>query len=431
MGAFGPQLVITSHANGVKSVLAADLDGDGDPDVLSVWYVNGDIAWHENTDGLGAFAPAQFVTTGAYLPYSVFAADLDGDGDQDVLSAVVGNDRISWYKNSDGLGIFGPELIIDDDANGARWVVAADLDGDGDQDVLWASFVDQRIAWHQNTDGLGAFGPEQIITTHADGANSVFAADLDGDGDQDVLSASVGDNKIAWYENVGPTITVTCTPLSPPIVIPAGGGSYAFDIEIVNNSASAESFDFWADIEGPFTDLPGRVRTRTLAAGASLMHTVNKNVPGFALAGDYTHTCYVGSFPISFDADSFGFVKSALFAPGDVSVASWTTEAEFQAALGASDLTVEAPSNYVLEGGYPNPFNPHTTIRFGLPESAQVRLVVFDVLGREVAVLVDGRVEAGRHTAVFDGSGLPSGTYLVRLTTDAGVVRTQRLTLMK
>ena len=89
---------------------------------------------------------------------------------------------------------------------------------------------------------------------------------------------------------------------------------------------------------------------------------------------------------------------------------------------GLDELSVatDVPSEYVLEGNYPNPFNPETTIRFSVPESAQVRLVVHDVLGRQVRVLVDGTRVAGTHEVVFDASDLPSGTYLVRLTTPQG-----------
>jgi hypothetical protein len=84
-------------------------------------------------------------------------------------------------------------------------VYAIDLDGDGDADVLSASFNDDKIAWYENLGG-GAFGPQQVITTEADGAYSVYATDLDLDGAVDVISASDYDDKIAWYENLmGPS----------------------------------------------------------------------------------------------------------------------------------------------------------------------------------------------------------------------------------
>jgi len=86
------------------------------------------------------------------------------------------------------------------------------------------------------------------------------------------------------------------------------------------------------------------------------------------------------------------------------------------------------PSDYVLTQNYPNPFNPATEIGFALPESAHVRLVVYDVLGRQVRLLLDGTMEAGTHQVVFDASDLPSGTYLYRLETPQGsVVRTMLL----
>ncbi|MCH7703107.1 MAG: VCBS repeat-containing protein [Planctomycetes bacterium] len=201
LGSFGPEQVITANADGAQFVFAADLDGDGDTDVLSASFIDDKIAWYENTDGLGNFGPEQIVTTAADNARSVFAADLDGDGDADVLSASIDDDKIAWYENTDSLGNFGPQRVITTGANGARSVVAADLDGDGDADVLSASFDSDEIAWYENTDGLASFGPPQIITNTADGAESVFVADMDGDGHADVLSASFWDDKIAWYKN--------------------------------------------------------------------------------------------------------------------------------------------------------------------------------------------------------------------------------------
>ena len=79
--------------------------------------------------------------------------------------------------------------------------MAADVDGDGDLDVLSASNFDNKIAWYEN-DGLQSF-TEHTISNNAGGASSLFVEDVDGDGDLDVLSASSTDDKIAWYENVG------------------------------------------------------------------------------------------------------------------------------------------------------------------------------------------------------------------------------------
>ena len=75
----------------------------------------------------------------------------------------------------------------------------------------------------------------------------------------------------------------------------------------------------------------------------------------------------------------------------------------------------EVPAPFVLDQNYPNPFNPTTMIRYAVPEPGPVRLDVFDVLGRQVAVLVDGVVPAGTHAATFEAGHLPSGLYLYRL----------------
>ncbi|MEZ6124281.1 MAG: VCBS repeat-containing protein [Planctomycetaceae bacterium] len=88
--------------------------------------------------------------------------------------------------------------MISTAADGAYSVFAADVDGDGDLDILSASSRDDTIAWYEN-DGNQVF-TKRVISTAADGAYSVFAADVDGDGDLDVLSASYSDDTIAWYE---------------------------------------------------------------------------------------------------------------------------------------------------------------------------------------------------------------------------------------
>ncbi len=90
----------------------------------------------------------------------------------------------------------------------------------------------------------------------------------------------------------------------------------------------------------------------------------------------------------------------------------------------------EIPRTVVLEGNYPNPFNPVTTIRFGLPEAEEVRLVIYDLLGRTVAVLLDRTVQAGMHEVAFAPEHLTSGVYVYVLETQEGM-RTGRMLLLK
>jgi hypothetical protein len=199
-GDFTTYYTITTQAMGATCVHPADLDNDGDMDVISSSADDDKIAWYENLGG-GSFGPDQTISLNADSAWSVFAADLDNDGDLDILSASKQDNKIAFYENLGG-GAFSAEQIISTQAIEALSVYAADIDGDGDIDVLSASYGDNKIAWYENLGSL-SFGSENIISTLAQGASSVYTEDIDGDGDLDVLSASVLDNKIAWYENAG------------------------------------------------------------------------------------------------------------------------------------------------------------------------------------------------------------------------------------
>ena len=80
-----------------------------------------------------------------------------------------------------------------------------------------------------------------------------------------------------------------------------------------------------------------------------------------------------------------------------------------------SNLGNEIPSEYKLYQNYPNPFNPKTNIRFDIPHSSHVKLIIYDALGREVTTLVNEKLNAGNYETDWDGSGYPSGIYLYKL----------------
>jgi hypothetical protein len=199
---FGSESVIADVPYGI-SVYAADIDGDQDVDVVSasIWVTDG-VHWHENTDGDGSAWTTHAVTTDIDGPHSVFTADVDADGDIDILSASIGDDRIVWYENSEGHGLRWVAHDITTEADHANDVFAADIDKDGDVDVISASRDDNTIAWFENTASDGSLWETHIIDNDALAATSVFAVDVDNDGDLDVIATSRDDDEVIWHENI-------------------------------------------------------------------------------------------------------------------------------------------------------------------------------------------------------------------------------------
>lgn len=92
--------------------------------------------------------------------------------------------------------------------------------------------------------------------------------------------------------------------------------------------------------------------------------------------------------------------------------------------VSVEEAIAEVPSTFRLDQNYPNPFNPGTTIGFGVPEPSFVRIVIYDVLGRQLATLVEGEFAPGSYRKYWNASGLPSGVYLYRM--EAGAFRESR-----
>ena len=199
---FTPESIAFNENAGANSVTTADVDSDGDIDVLVTAGLGDSVTWYEN-DGNEIFTRHLISdpVIGADGASSVTTADVDGDGDQDVLFASGDDDTIGWYEN-DGFQDFTLR-VIDDSFLGAEFVATADVDGDGDIDVLGAAFDSNEIAWFEN-DGSQGFTKRIVNNDNpAEGANSVTTADIDADGDLDILSTSFRDSEVVWYENDG------------------------------------------------------------------------------------------------------------------------------------------------------------------------------------------------------------------------------------
>jgi hypothetical protein len=185
------------------AVAAADFDGDGDRDLAVTNAGSGNVTIQRN-DGAGDFEqPASSPEAAGTAPFSVAAADLDGDSDRDLAVANLGSDDVTILRNN-GSGNFAqagssPEAAGD----GPGSVAAADLDGDGDQDLAVANEDSDNVTILRNN-GAGNF-VQPASSPEAAGSVplAVAAADLDGDSDQDLAVAATGTDTTTILSNNG------------------------------------------------------------------------------------------------------------------------------------------------------------------------------------------------------------------------------------
>tara|TARA_B100000809_G_scaffold265606_1_gene324970 strand:+ start:2241 stop:4385 length:2145 start_codon:yes stop_codon:yes gene_type:complete len=223
--------LITTDLPGAYDVATADFDGDGDLDVAaSSWRLGNQFAWFEN-DG----TPAQGEWTKHMIEKDIAetrtmrAADLDGDGDLDLLGTARKSNEVIWYENRRAKTAENPgagpvtwiKHLIDPKGKCPAHGNPVDMDGDGDLDVVMAlgfyyrpgskdpaaseKQEDNQVVWYEN-DGRPAEGPwkKHVIGPRFDDAFEAVAGDLDGDGDIDVAATSWRNpGRLAWFENPG------------------------------------------------------------------------------------------------------------------------------------------------------------------------------------------------------------------------------------
>jgi len=194
---------IASNFTQAKSVHSGDFNQDGLPDVVGASLLNNEITWWENNGQDTITWLPHNITSTFSGAHRVQAVDLDHDGYPDILGAGWYANQVAWWRNPGNTVDQWEKQVI---ASGfARTCVAfaCDLDNDGDIDVVATSQDGDEVAWWRN-DGNNTPGWEKIsIDPQFDRVWPVHAADLDNDGDMDVVAASGhdGNNEVRWYEN--------------------------------------------------------------------------------------------------------------------------------------------------------------------------------------------------------------------------------------
>ena len=149
------------------------------------------------------FGAQNIIEQGTIEPIEAISADLDGDGDFDIVVASATNELL-WYEN-DGLGNFGPKITIYSASSACYSVTVDDIDSDGDIDIVcgtndFLNPTNSGIFWFANN-GLGVFSTANTVSTSFGSVYAVETADFNGDGHIDIVAASFSGGKYSWFQN--------------------------------------------------------------------------------------------------------------------------------------------------------------------------------------------------------------------------------------
>jgi len=196
--------LIDDNTQGTGSIYATDLDGDQDLDVLAASLEDNQILWFRNDGGNPVNWAKIIVASNVYHAHSVYAADFDMDNDIDIAGAAYyGSPGIAWWRNDGGNPVVWTKFAVAQSFINAHEIYVCDLDKDNDPDILGASSELNSIGWWRNDGGDPVIWSEQILSDNVTLAKSVHVGDFDGDNDNDIVGVSILDNDILWWRNDG------------------------------------------------------------------------------------------------------------------------------------------------------------------------------------------------------------------------------------
>jgi len=422
-------------------IIAADLDSDGDYDLA---VVNPGAGFNNISvicnNGDGTFqAPVNYGNVNS--PNSIFAADLDGDSDYDLAVGNSGYDSISVFTNN-GNGTFQYAFKLGSgNASRPNSVFAADLDGDSDNDLIAASsFSNSVMVYINNGDSTFQDVVYYSVAGFFVAPQAVFVADLDGDSYNDLAVTSPHADAISVLINNGDGTFL-------PAVLYAVGdyptSVFAIDLDGDTDNDLAVSNQF-----------TGNVSVLINEGDSTFQAAVNY------YAGYWPNSIIAADFDMDGDNDlagtnpSFGtpnipvllnngdgtFQDSIFYTAGDAPSSACAADLDGDSDIdlavtnkggGGEDISllmnqtipsgiennreIDLLKNFNLAQNYPNPFNPKTSIEFTIPKTGYVSLKIYNLLGEEVVTLVEGNVNKGNHYFYWDASEFSSGIYFYKL----------------
>ncbi len=411
-----------------------DINNDGYMDIVCSYLSFEKVTWWEN-NGDNSFTN-HTVQDNIYCNQTVLS-DINNDSYIDIVSIVttipiIGN-RLAWWENN-GNDSFILHIITDYDAIG-QYISCSDIDYDSNIDIISSQCPGHDLAWWENVNSYDDVWNKHII----DGYTSqrlIYSANLDQDDLVELISNS--SQGLLYYDQ-----SITPHKVTPLNTIIGPDGGYISYSLIISNSrpVTYDDVNFWNEVLLPNGEIIGALNLETCTIHR--YQTVSYNeirqyIPNYAPDGVYLYSCILGYYPDVAFAIDFSFTKSAdlrsqepseVPSLGEYYVEDWRNEAWETTDAQVTNLE-PLPTEFSVSPAYPNPFNASASLTVSLPEPAELTVTVYDVLGRQVAVLANGQHSAGDHRLTFDANHLASGVYFVHAVVPGHIDQVQKVMLV-
>jgi hypothetical protein len=385
-------------------VRIADFNNDNHPDIFGG---NGDGSFPPDAIYFGLAGDSLSRTVGWTATNStwttgVAVCDFDHDGDIDVATSNQGvapnaNRPVHIFRNNNGSLERSPSWSssTNEISSAIAW---GDINNDGFEDLAVSKWVNFRSCVYRNDSGSVQTSPSWTANT-TQGQKGIAWADINGD---TLLDIAIGGS------------------IPTQAYLNTGGNFGSGPIWESQNAYHGTQDIAWADID---EDGDPDLATAEFSTGQFRIY-LNRNGQLDQTPSWQYDSPNVGTALAFGDINRDGHVDLIIGVSGQPCVSAFYSQ--LVTGVGEQRMPVE----FALRQNYPNPFNPSTRIRFQLSTTSFVTLRVFDVMGREVATLVNEERKAGSYERVFDGNTLAGGVYFYRLVA-GGFVATNKMVLLK